>query len=168
VTSHEIHINRIVNAVIDALTKRQDSVYKTDVNALAAGLSTSVYSNHDTLLITLPDIPFIQQLANCHTNNPPGPAVQHVHNALSYGLDIQLSVHENLLPFLPVEGLAALPIQFIDQLGHQIKLEAGPLLSHQKVRTFLGKWLIISRTTLITSLANDILLQNNIHLIRVR
>ncbi|WED28696.1 PduM family microcompartment protein [Vibrio sp. DW001] len=167
-TNQEIDITSIVNAVINTLIKRQTAVYKTNLNALTNGISKSVYSNYSTLFITLPDIQFIQQLASHGKSDHVSPAVQHVYDALSYGLDLKLNIHEHLLPSLPIDGLALLPIQLSDQLGNAIKLETTPVLSYQQVITFTGKWLITPKTTLITPLAKDILIQNNIYLIKVR
>ncbi|MDB1125259.1 PduM family microcompartment protein [Vibrio algarum] len=167
-TSQEIDITSIVNAVINILTKRQNAVYKTDLNALTKGISKSVYSNYSTLFITLPDMQFIQQLASHGRSTHVTPAVQHVYDALSYGLELKINIHEHLLPSLPIEGLALLPIQLSDQLGNTIKLETAPVLGYQQVITLTGKWLITPKTTLVTPLAKDILIQNNIHLIKVR
>ncbi|MDV7103677.1 PduM family microcompartment protein [Vibrio sp. TH_r3] len=160
-------IEKIVDAVITVLTQRGSSTYKTDTHQLAQGLPTSVYTQYGTLFIALPDMLFIQQLADGHSgeNNV---AVKSVYEALSYGLTLKISLHQQLLSSLPLEKLSVLPVHLYDQLGNPIGLETGSIISYQQVITFSGKWLVAPHNILVTQLAKDILIQKNIHLIKVR
>ena len=160
-------IEKIVDAVINMLMQRSSSTYKTDTKQLTQGLPTSVYTQYGTLFITLPDMLFIQQLVNGHTEGN-DKAVTSVYEALSYGLKLKISLHQQLLPSLPLEKLSVLPVHLYDQLGNPIGLETGSIISYQKVITFSGKWLIAPHNILVTQLAKDILIQKNIHLIKVR
>ncbi len=161
-----LDINLLVNTVIAILEKRQHAVYKTNTDMLAKGLPASVYSCYGQLMIVMPDLTFLHQLASSGHYKRLDPSVRTVFEALSYGVDLNISVHQQLLPALPVTGLAKLPVFLTDQLGNAIQIETRRVVSYQQVAEIQGKWLLVPSATLVTPLAKDLLIQRNIHLVK--
>lgn len=157
------HTEQIVNAIVALLQQRERAVFATRQSDLAKGLSPSVYVRHAHLHIQQPDPGFLAQLA---LNDVQHPAVATTLDAMSYGVQIHISLHSQLLKALPVTGLNRLPLTFSNHLGQDIRLCAKPVIGYSDVIGFKSGILLIAPRSLLTPLASDLLTQRHIQWIR--
>ncbi|MDG3085139.1 PduM family microcompartment protein [Vibrio hannami] len=156
-------ISMIVEAVIKMLEKREGAVYKTNVTTLGEGLSPSIFTGYSVLSITLADLSFLCKLASSDDSNP---AVKTVMDAVSYGMTLQISIHENLLARIPITSLSGLPIAYFDQLGQEINVTTSKVIDYSLAVVLKGRWLVAPSRSLITALATEMLNQRQIKLIK--
>lgn len=154
---------QIINAIVALLQQRERAVFATRQSDLAKGLSPSVYVRHAHLHIQQPDPGFLAQLA---LNDVQHPAVATTLDAMSYGVQIHISLHSQLLKALPVSGLNRLPLTFSDHLGQAIRLCAKSVIGYSDVIGLKSGILVIAPRSLLTPLASDILTQRHIQWIR--
>lgn len=154
---------QIVNAIVVLLQQRERAVFATRQSDLAKGLSPSVYVRHAHLHIQQPDAGFLTQLA---LNNSQHPAVATTLDAMSYGIQIHISLHQQLLKALPVSELHRLPLTFSNHLGQDIRLCTKPVIGYSDVIGLQSGILLIAPRSLLTPLASDILTQRHIQWIR--
>ena len=79
---------------------------------------------------------------------------------------MQLTLHGQLLPVIPVKKLARLPLTFADERGLPLVLHAGSVLSYRDVAPLGQGRLVIHRKCLVTALARDAAQARNIELIK--
>ena len=79
---------------------------------------------------------------------------------------VQLTLHGQLLPVIPVKKLARLPLTFADERGLPLVLHAGSVLSYRDVAPLGQGHLVIQRKCLVTALARDAARARNIQLIK--
>ena len=79
---------------------------------------------------------------------------------------MQLTLHGQLLPVIPVKKLARLPLTFADERGLPLVLHAGSVLSYRDVAPLGPGRLVIHRKCLVTALARDAAQARNIELIK--
>lgn len=154
---------QIVSRIVALLQQRERAVFAARQSDLAKGLSPSVYVRHANLHIQQPDLGFITQLA---LSNAGHPAVATTLDAMSYGVHIHISLHQQLLNALPVAGLSRLPLTFSDHLGQAIRLCAKPVIGYSDVIGLNPGILVIATRSLLTPLASDVLRQRHIQWIR--
>lgn len=163
----ELNIKQIVDAIVQIISQRQDAIYHIDAQELTKGLSPSVYGLYAQLNISLPDLPFLYQLASYQQTATPCIAVKTVFEAMSYGMSLQISVHENLLSALPIKGLQILPISWVDQHNNAIQLNTSNVIGYSNIITLSEKWLVIRKQSLVTPLAKELINERCVHLIKV-
>ncbi|WP_375749658.1 PduM family microcompartment protein [Vibrio sp. HN007] len=156
-------VSMIVEAVIKMLEKREGAVFKTNITALGEGLSPSIYTGYSVLSISLADLSFLSKLAMADDSSK---AVKTVMDAISYGMSLQISIHENLLSRIPVTRLSGLPVTYFDQLGQQVHTTTRKVIDYSMVVGLNGKWLLTPSGSLVTALANETLIQRQIKLIK--
>ena len=154
---------QIVNRIVVLLQQRERAVFAARQSDLAKGLSPSVYVRHAHLHIQQPDLGFLTHLAAL---DPTHPAVVTALEAMSYGIQIHISLHQQLLNALPVDGLNRLPLTFSDHLGQAIWLCAKSVIGYSDVISLKPGIFVIAPRSLLTPLASDILKQRHIQWIR--
>lgn len=167
----EAQIERLTNLVIARLAEREKRVYSLNLHQLRQGIAPAVFLHHATLHLQLPDLGFMQRLANGEGNGEANredrePAVYALHEAWSWGIRVHISLHQQLLAGLPRRGLQHLPLSLSDHLGHEVRIITGKLLSYHDVATLAPCWLLIGRKTRVTPLAWDCLSARHIQLLR--
>lgn len=154
---------QIVNQIVVLLQQRERAVFATRQSDLAKGLSPSVFVRHANLHIQQPDLGFIKSLAELDATHP---AVASALDAMSYGVHLHLSVHQNLLATLPVSKLSRLSLTLSDHLGQAIWLCAKSVIGYSDVISLKPGIFMIAPRSLLTPLASDILKQRQIQWIR--
>ncbi|MEI6858523.1 MAG: PduM family microcompartment protein [Shewanella sp.] len=158
-----IDINAIIQTVLDVLKRRENTVLKIDVATLAKGLPSSTYTGYGALYVPLADLAFIHELVIFNASTP---AIATVLDALSYGVRLHITVHEQLLPLLPLAKLTRFPATIADQHDNLVHISTNKVVDYSLVVGLSGKWLLIPHHTLVTALANEQLIRRQIKLIR--
>ncbi len=149
----------IVARVIALLQERENKTYTVNMPELAAGLAKTIYLHHAQLSLLLPDLAFIHSLAAYDARNP---AVATLLEAWAYGVRLRLTVHRQLLAALPLRELCRLPVSVVDHLEIPVQMTTSGSISYANVVLLHDCWLLIERATLITSLARDVMENQNI------
>lgn len=156
-------LQRIVEEIVSRLQRRAHSTATLSVAQLREADSRSLFCQHASLRILLIDLPLLGQLAEAETDDP---VAGKIHDALAFGIRVQLSVHSQLLPVIPVKKLARLPVMFTDEHGLALTLHAGSLLSYRDVALLGQGRLVLHRKCLVTALAREAANARNIQLIK--
>ena len=90
-------IEQIVEQIVTLLRQRERSVLAVRQDDLERGLDAGVWVRHAHLHIQQPTAAFMQQLACADSD---WRAVQCVHEAWSLGVQVHISLHQQLLPLL--------------------------------------------------------------------
>ena len=154
---------QIVNRIVVLLQQRERAVFATRQLDLAKGLSPSIYVRHANLHIQQPDLGFMRQLAALDANHP---AVASALDAMSYGIHLHISLHQQLLTALPVMGLSKLALTLSDHQGQAIWLCPKSVIGYSDVISLRPGTLLIAPRSLLTPLASDVLTQRHIQWIR--
>ena len=145
-------LQRIVGEIVSRLQRRAHSTATLSVAQLRDADCRSL-CQHASLRILLVDLPLLGQLTEAETVDP---AARNIHDALAFGLRVQLTLHRQLLPVIPVKKLARLPVNFTDERGVPLILHAGSVLSYRDVAPLGQGRLVIHRKCLVTALARNI------------
>ncbi|MFA0440894.1 PduM family microcompartment protein [Vibrio sp. 10N.222.51.C12] len=164
----EAVIEQIVNQVVELLNNRSQSIYKIDNNLLLKGIDLSVYLRHGTVIIQQPPLDVVINLAHPTSDSGLDVAVSSIQEALSFGVVVQLNIHESLLAALPIVALARMPIRLADHLGNKVYLHRRSVISTHDLLTLNCQWLVVEAATIITPLAKEFIESRNINLIEVR
>ncbi|HDT5144551.1 TPA: microcompartment protein PduM [Klebsiella michiganensis] len=156
-------LQRIVEEIVSRLQRRALSTATLSVAQLRDADCRSLFCQHASLRILLVDLPLLGRLTEAETDDP---AARNIHDALVFGLRVQLTLHRQLLPVIPVKKLARLPVNFTDERGVPLILHAGSLLSYRDVAPLGQGRLVIHRKCLVTALARDAAQARNIELIK--
>lgn len=156
-------VQRIVEEVVARLLRRADSTVTLSAAQLREIDARTLFCQHSSLHVQQVDLPLLEQLAQNDSSNTT--AVM-IHEALAFGLRVQLSVQRRLLPALPVKKLARLPLAFSDELGQTVILHPVNLLSYADVARLPSVLLVLHRQCVITALAREAAGTRNIHLIK--
>ena len=89
-----------------------------------------------------------------------------IHEALAFGLRVQLSVQRRLLPAVPVKKLARLPLILCDEQGQPIMLHPTRLLSYADVAPLPAGLLVLHRKCVVTALARETASSRHIQLMK--
>jgi len=154
---------QLVNSIVALLKQRERAVFAVCQSDLAKGLSPSVYVQHAHLHIQQPDLGFMKQLACADTQHA---AVCTVLEAWSFGIQVHVSIHRQLLNALPVRALSSLPLTLSDHTGLAVYLCAHKVIGYADVISLQPGLLLIDSRSLVTALASDVLKQRHIHWIR--
>ena len=155
-------LQRIVGEIVSRLQRRAHSKATLSVAQLRDADCRSLFCQHASLRILLVDLPLLGRLTEAETDDP---AARNIHDALAFGLRVQLTLHRQLLPVIPVKKLARLPVNFTDERGVPLILHAGSLLSYRDVAPLGQGRLVIHRKCLVTALARAAAQARNIGLI---
>ncbi|AYZ18943.1 microcompartment protein PduM [Klebsiella pasteurii] len=156
-------LQRIVETIVSRLQRRAESTATLSVAQLRDADCRSLFCQHASLRILLVDLPLLNQLAEADTDDA---AARNIHDALAFGIRVQLTLHGQLLPVIPVKKLARLPLTFADERGLPLVLHAGSVLSYRDVAPLGHGRLVIQRKCLVTALARDAARARNIQLIK--
>ena len=100
-------LQRIVETIVSRLQRRAHSTATLSVAQLRDADCRSLFCQHASLRVLLVDLPLLNQLAEADTDDA---AVGNIHDALAFGIRVQLTLHGQLLPVIPVKKLARLPL----------------------------------------------------------
>ena len=156
-------LQRIVGEIVSRLQRRALSTATLSVAQLRDADCRSLFCQHASLRVLLVDLPLLNQLAEADTDDA---AVGNIHDALAFGIRVQLTLHSQLLPVIPLKKLARLPVIFTDERGRPLILHAGSVLSYRDVAQLGQGRLVIHRKCLVTALARDAAQARNIELIK--
>lgn len=93
-------LQRIVEEVVSRLQRRAQSTVTLSVAQLRETPSRALFSQYASVHILQVDLPLLEQIAN---NDSSHAAAVAIHEALAFGLQVQLSVQRRLLPAVPVK-----------------------------------------------------------------
>ena len=116
-----------------------------------------------SLRIVQVDLPLLEQLAGQRALAAAGCAL---HEAMAWGVRVQLTLLPALLPALAVKKLARLPLTFSDPLGQPVRLHAASVLTYADVARFSGGYLVLRRRPIITALAREAAVARHVQLIK--
>ncbi|QCT90189.1 microcompartment protein PduM [Escherichia sp. E4742] len=156
-------MQHIVEEVIFRLKKRAGKTLALTVSQLREASVHEIVHQYASLQIRFVDLPLLRQLAENETSDR---AVIHIHEALAWGIHIQLSLQSHLLNTIRLKTLARLPLSWCDEQGKPIYLHRGRLLSYAHVAPLCAGILVLQRKCCVTALARDAAMTRNIQLIR--
>ncbi|ENP3039969.1 microcompartment protein PduM [Salmonella enterica] len=146
-------LQRIVEEIVSRLHRRAQSTATLSVTQLRDADCPALFCQHASLRILLVDLPLLGQLADAETDDA---AARKIHDALAFGICVQLSLHSQLLPVIPVKKLARLPLV----------LHAGSVLSYRDVALLSRGRVVVHRKCIVTAMARDAANARNIQLIK--
>lgn len=161
-------IELIVNQVVEILKHRATSVYKIDASRLSLGIDPSVYLRHGLVVVQQPPLELVTSLIQPVPGSSLTKAVSAIQEALSFGVAIQLNVHDSLLSALPISGLTGLPVRIADHFGNKVHLHHRPIISTHDLLTLECQWFVVEASTIVTPLAKEFMEGRNINLVKVR
>lgn len=156
-------LQRIIEEIVSRLQRRAHSTATLNVAQLRDADCRSLFCQHASLRILLVDLPLLGQLVEAETDDT---VARKIHDALAFGIRVQLTLHSQLLPVIPVKKLARLPVQFTDERGLPLTLHAGSVLSYRDVAGLARGRLVLRRKCIVTALAQDAANARNIQLIK--
>lgn len=156
-------LQRIVEEIVSRLQRRAQSTATLSVAQLRDADCPALFCQHASLRILLVDLPLLGQLADTETDDP---AARKIHDALAFGIRVQLTLHSQLLPVIPVKKLARLPVMFTDERRLPLSLHAGSVLSYRDVAQLNPGHLVLHRKCIVTALAREAANARNIQFIK--
>ncbi|MGK7488682.1 PduM family microcompartment protein, partial [Salmonella enterica] len=88
-------LQRIVEEIVSRLHRRAQSTATLSVTQLRDADCPALFCQYASLRILLVDLPLLSQLADAETDDA---AARKIHDALAFGIRVQLSLHSQLLP----------------------------------------------------------------------
>ena len=156
-------MQRIVDEVVFRLKQRAGKTLVLTVFQLRdASVQESVHQ-YASLQIRYVDLPLLRQLAENETSDR---AAIQIHEALAWGLHIQLSLQRHFLNAIELKTLARLPLSWCDERGQPIYLHRDRLLSYADIAQLSSGILVLQRKCCVTALAREAAITRNIQLIR--
>ncbi|EIX9156894.1 TPA: microcompartment protein PduM [Klebsiella pneumoniae] len=156
-------LQRIVEEVAARLRHRALSTATLSVAQLGEADIRSLLCQHASLRIVQVDLPLLEQLAGQRALAAAGCAL---HEAMAWGVRVQLTLLPAQLPALAVKKLARLPLTFSDPLGQPVRLHAASVLTYADVAHFSGGYLVLRRRPIITALAREAAVARHVQLIK--
>ncbi|WP_142502558.1 microcompartment protein PduM [Klebsiella sp. 2680] len=156
-------LQRVIEEIVSRLQRRARSTATLSVAQLRDADCRSLFCQHASLRILLVDLPLLGQLADDETDDP---VARKIHDAMAFGIRVQITLHSQLLQAIPVKKLARLPVQFSDERGLPLILHAGSLLSYRDVARLDKGRLLLRRQCIVTALARETANARNIQLIK--
>ncbi|QMI05631.1 microcompartment protein PduM [Citrobacter sp. RHB25-C09] len=156
-------LQRIVAEVVSRLQRRAESTITLSVAQLREASSRALFCQHSALHILQADLPLLEQIAEHNTVDE---AAVMIHQALAFGLHVQLSLQRRLLPAVPVKKLARLPLVLRDEQGQRVLLHPGRLVSYADVAPLPEGLLVLHRKCVVTALAREAASSRNIQFIK--
>ncbi|TGB67360.1 microcompartment protein PduM [Escherichia sp. E4930] len=156
-------MQHIVEEVIFRLKQRAGKTLALTVSQLREASVHEIVHQYASLQIRFVDLPLLRQLAENETSDR---AVIHIHEALAWGIHIQLSLQSHFLNAIKLKSLAHLPLTWCDEQGQPIYLHRGQLLSYADVVQLCAGIVVLQRKCCVTALAREAAMTRNIQLIR--
>ncbi|EMM5419332.1 microcompartment protein PduM [Citrobacter amalonaticus] len=156
-------LQRIVEEVVTRLQRRAQSTVTLSVAQLWETPSRALFSQYASVHILQVDLPLLEQIAD---NDSSHAAAVMIHEALAFGLRVQLSLQRRLLPAVPVKKLARLPLILCDEQGQPIMLHPTRLLSYADVAPLPAGLLVLHRKCVVTALARETASSRHIQLMK--
>ena len=156
-------LQRIVEEVAARLRRRALSTATLSVAQLGEADIRSLLCQHASLRNVQVDLPLLEQLAGQRALAAAGCAL---HEAMAWGVRVQLTLLPAQLPALAVKKLARLPLTFSDPLGQPVRLHAASVLTYADVARFSGGYLVLRRRPIITALAREAAVARHVQLIK--
>ncbi|ATR51500.1 microcompartment protein PduM [Klebsiella pneumoniae] len=156
-------LQRIVEEVAARLRHRALSTATLSVAQLGEADIRSLLCQHASLRIVQVDLPLLEQLAGQRALAAAGCAL---HEAMAWGVRVQLTLLPAQLPALAVKKLARLPLTFSDPLGQPVRLHAASVLTYADVARFSSGYLVLRRRPIITALAREAAVARHVQLIK--
>ena len=160
---NHVLMQRFVDEVIFRLKQRAEKTLTLTVSQLREASVHKIVHQYASLQIRYVNQPLLRQLAE---NNTSDEAVIHLHEALAWGMHIQLSLQHHFLNAIKLKTLARLPLTWCAEQGYPIHLHRGRLLSYADVAPLCAGILVLQRKCCVTALARDAAITRNIQLIR--
>ncbi|HCA5409142.1 TPA: microcompartment protein PduM [Klebsiella variicola] len=155
-------LQRIVEEVAARLRHRALSTATLSVAQLGEADIRSLLCQHASLRIVQVDLPLLEQLAGQRALAAAGCAL---HEAMAWGVRVQLTLLPAQLPALAVKKLARLPLTFSDPPGQPVRLHAASVLTYADVARLHGGYLVLRRRPIITALAREAAVARHVQLI---
>ena len=156
-------LQRIVEEVAARLRHRALSTATLSVAQLGEADIRSLLCQHASLRIVQVDLPLLEQLAGQRALAAAGCAL---HEAMAWGVRVQLTLLPALLPALAVKKLARLPLTFSDPPGQPVRLHAASVVTYADVAHLHGGYLVLRRRPIITALAREAAVARHVQLIK--
>lgn len=156
-------LQQIIEEVISRLRQRAESAIALSVAQLREADSRTLFCQYSTLRVLQVDLPLLEHIAQYDTSDETAAIL---HEALAFGLCVQLSVQRRLLPTLPVKKLARLPLAFSDELGQSIILHPARLLSYADIACLTCGAVVLRRNCVVTAMAREAAGLRNLQLIK--
>lgn len=156
-------LQRIVEEVVSRLQRRAESTLTLSVAQLRDAERRALFCRYSSLHILQVDLPLLDQVAQRDSTSATAITI---HEALAFGLRVQLSVQRRLLPAVPVKKLARLPLVLCDEQGQRVMLHPATVLSYADVARLCAGLLVLRRKCVVTALARDTADTRNIQLIK--
>ncbi|BED95598.1 MULTISPECIES: microcompartment protein PduM [Escherichia] len=154
---------KIVDEVVARLQRRATSVAMLSVAQLREANQRTLFCQYSALHIVQMDMPLLKQIAQCDCSDI---AASIIHNALAIGVRVGISLRQELLMFLPIRQLSALPVELHNEYGQHVVLHPGKLLSYTDVLKSGGEIVLLRQKCLVTALAREAAEARNIQLIK--
>lgn len=155
-------LQRIVEEVAARLRRRARSTATLSVAQLGEADIHSLLCQHASLRIVQVDLPLLEQLTGQRALTAAGCAL---HEAMAWGVRVQLTLLPALLPALAVKKLARLPLTFSDPPDQPVRLHAASVLTYADVARLRGGYLVLRRRPIITALAREAAVARHVQLI---
>ncbi|WP_308563137.1 microcompartment protein PduM [uncultured Klebsiella sp.] len=156
-------LQRVIEEIVSRLQRRARSTATLSVAQLRDADCRNLFCQHASLRILLVDLPLLNQLVEAESN---APVVRKIHQALAFGIRVQITLHSQLLQAIPVKKLARLGITFTDERGLPLILHSASLLSYRDVARLDKGRLLLRRQCIVTALARETANARNIQLIK--
>ena len=156
-------LQRIIEEVVFRLQRRAESTATLSVAQLREANPRTLFCRYASLRILQVDLPLLGHIAQFDSADLTATTL---HEALAFGVSVQLSVQRCLLPALAVKKLARLPFTFSDEQGQSVVLHPYRLLSYADIARLRGETLVLRRKCIVTALALEAAGARNIQLIR--
>ena len=153
----------MLQRIVEEVAARLLSTATLSVAQLGEADIRSLLCQHASLRIVQVDLPLLEQLAGQRALAAAGCAL---HEAMAWGVRVQLTLLPAQLPALAVKKLARLPLTFSDPLGQPVRLHAASVLTYADVARFSGGYLVLRRRPIITALAREAAVARHVQLIK--
>ncbi|MED8811438.1 microcompartment protein PduM [Escherichia marmotae] len=160
---NNVLMQHIVDEVIFRLKQRAGKTLALTVSQLREASVHEIVHQYASLQIQYVDLPLLRQLAENETSDR---AAIHIHEALAWGMHIQLSLQHHFLNVIKLKSLARLPLTWCDEQGQPVYLHRGRLLSYVDIVQLCTGILVLQRKCCVTALAREAAITRNIQLIR--
>ena len=156
-------MQRIVDEVILRLKQRAKKTLTLTVSQLREASVHEIVHQYASLQIRYVDLLLLRQLTDNETSDY---AALHIHEALGWGMHIQLSLQSHFLNAIKLQALTRLPLTWCDEQGQPIYLHHNRLLSYADIAQRCAGIPVLQRKCCVTALAREAAITRNIQLIR--
>lgn len=156
-------LSKIAQHVIEKLQQRHQRMLNINLSELAT-VTDLHWIKYGHMRLVDPTVNFLYRVCQ---NDITDPSVAAFYQSLSFDVKITIIIDIHILQQLPHHMISKLPVCFNDHDGKTLFFFIEPLLSYHKCCKLHCDYLLITKKTIITPLARDMLIKNNISIIRV-